>query len=196
MVILKATPENIRLASRIVNDGGIVVYPTDTVYGLGCNPFDIKAVGTILKIKGREDKPLPVLASNIDKVERIGYLSEKTRKIAKKLWPGPFTLIIPKKRVLSSIVTNNLDSVGVRVPQHRVAIQLISLSNGLLIGTSANKTGKKAPKTANEAAEQIGNEVEIILNGGSVPLGKSSTVVDLTSEKMKILRLGPVAFKI
>jgi len=192
MRILKATAENILAASKIVRRGGLVVYPTDTVYGLGCDPLNVEAVKRLFKAKGERKKPLPILASDIEHVEKIAYLSERARKIAARFWPGPLTLVVPKKPALPDVVTCNLDSVGVRVPRHDIALHLIHLSKGLLVGTSANKTGEKPSQTAYEAAEQLGKEVSIILDGGPTALGTPSTVVDLTSEKPKILREGPV----
>jgi len=195
MRILKATADNILAASEIVRRGGLVVYPTDTVYGLGCDPLNVKAVKRLFETKGERKKPLPILASDVEHVEKIAHLSEIIRKIAASFWPGPLTLVVPKKPTLPNVVTCNLDSVGVRVPRHDIALQLIRLSNGLLVGTSANKTGEKPPQTAYEAAEQLGKEVNIILDGGPTALGTPSTVVDLTSEKPKILRKGPIRLK-
>jgi len=192
MQILKATADNLATASQILIDGGLVAYPTDTVYGLGCNPFIIKALKRVFKVKGERDKPLPILASDVESIERIAFLLGRARKIAARFWPGPLTLVVPKKTVLPEVATCNLNSVGVRIPKHDVALRLIRLSNGLLVGTSANKTGAKPPCTAQETAEQLGEEVDLILDGGPVPLGTPSTVVDLTQEKTKILREGPI----
>jgi len=193
MPVLKATVDNIREASKIVKNGGLIVYPTDTVYGLGCDPFNVRAVKRVFKVKGeRKDKPLPILASDIKFIEKIAYINEKAKKIAEGYWPGPLTLVVPKKPVLPSIVTCGLASVGVRIPNHTVAIQLINLCNGLLIGTSANKTGEKSPKTAQEAYEQLSEQVDMFLDGGPTPLGQESSIVDLTSGKPKMLREGPI----
>jgi len=195
MRILKATRDNISTASQIVKEGGLVVYPTDTVYGLGCDPFNVVAVKQVFRVKGERRKPLPILASSSRHVKRIATLSREAEKIANYFWPGPLTLVLPKKPALPEVVTCSSDSVGVRVPRHGVALKLISLSNGLLVGTSANKTGGKPPRTAQEAVEQLGEKVNLILDGGPVTLGAPSTVVDLTSEKPKMLREGPVTFK-
>ncbi len=192
MQILKVTSDNLAIASQILADGGLVAYPTDTVYGLGCNPFNIKALKRVFEVKGERDKPLPTLASDVESIEKIAFLSRKARKIAAKFWPGPLTLVLPKKPALPAIVTCNLNSVGVRIPKHDVALRLIRLSNGLLVGTSANKTGTKPPCTAQEVAEQLRGEVDVILDGGATPLGVSSTVVGFTREKTKILREGPI----
>lgn len=170
----------------------MIVYPTDTVYGLGCDPFNLEAVKRVFKVKGDRRKPLPVLASNIKSAERIAWISKMAEVLAGRFWPGPLTLIVPKKPALPEIVTCNLASVGMRIPKHTVAIPLINLSDGLLTGTSANKTGERPPQTAFEAAHQLGEEVDMILDGGRVPLGEPSTVIDLTLEKPKIVREGPV----
>ena len=195
MRILRASRDNILTASRIVRGGGLAVYPTDTVYGLGCDPFNVTAVKRVFRVKGEREKPLPILASSIGHVEKIASLSPEAEKIARRFWPGPLTLIVPKKPILPEVVTCNMNSVGVRVPNHAVAIQLINLSNGLLVGTSANKTGEKPPQTAHEAARQLGEEVDVVLDGGPTTLGVSSTVADLTLEKLRILREGPINFK-
>jgi len=195
MRILRASRDNILTASRIVRSGGVVVYPTDTVYGLGCDPLNVRAVKRVFRVKGERGKPLPILASSIGHVEKIASLSPKAKKIARWFWPGPLTLIVPKKTILPEVVTCNLNSVGVRVPNHAVALRLINLSNGLLVGTSANKTGEKPPQTAHEAARQLGEEVDVILDGGPTTLGAPSTVADMTTEKPRILREGPISFK-
>lgn len=192
MQILKTTADNLVITSQILADGGLVAYPTDTVYGLGCNPFNVKALKRLFKVKGERDKPLPILASDVESIEKIAFLSEKARKIAARFWPGPLTLVLPKKPALPETATCNLNSVGVRIPKHDVTLRLIRLSNGLLVGTSANKTGAKPPCTAQEVAEQLREEVDVILDGGTTPLGVSSTVVDFTQEKPKILREGPI----
>lgn len=192
MRLLKATRENIQLAAVTIKKGGLVIYPTDTVYGLGCNPFNVNSVERIFQVKGRTGKPLPVLAYSIEDAMKIAEFNDKALKIAKAFWPGPVTLVLPKKPSLPDIVTCNLKSVGVRVPDHRVALELMRLSNGLLIGTSANKTGETPPKTAEEAIRQIGEKVDIILDAGRVPLGIPSTVIDLTLETPIVVREGPI----
>jgi len=192
MKVMRATKGAIQSAAQIVKKGGVIVYPTDTVYGLGCNPFNENAVKRLLKIKGERTKPLPILASNIKEIKKIVQTTKKTIELVKKFWPGPLTVVLPQKSSLPNTVTCNLGSVAVRVPNHQVALELIRLSGGLLVGTSANKSGKKPSRTALDAAEQIGGEVDIILDGGPAPIGASSTVIDLTGERPKILRKGPV----
>jgi len=192
MKTAKATRAAIQSAAQLVKSGGVIVYPTDTVYGVGCDPFNESSVKRLFKIKGERTKPFPILASSVEDVEKIAQISGKALKLAKKFWPGPLTMVLQKKPSLPSIVTINLNSVAVRVPNHGIALELIRLSGGLLIGTSANKTGKKSPQTASEAAEQIGEEVDLILDGGTAPIGAPSAIVDLTGERPKILRKGPI----
>lgn len=195
MRVSRASSDNILTASQIVKEGGLVVYPTDTVYGLGCTPFNAEAVKRIFEVKGKRRKPLPILASSIEHVEKIAFLSQKAKKIARFFWPGPLTLVVSKKPLLPEAVTLGLDSVGVRIPNHPVVIQLITLSNGLLVGTSANKTGEEPSRTAQEAFQQLGEEVDIILDSGPATHGDPSTVIDLTSGKARIIRKGPIGFK-
>jgi L-threonylcarbamoyladenylate synthase len=192
MRILKATTAAIKEAARIVAEGGVIVYPTDTVYGLGCNPFNEEAVKRIFRIKGERTKPLPILASDVKGIEKIAHITDKALKFAEKFWPGPLTMVLLKKPSLPSIVTRDLNSVAVRVPNHKVALELIRTSGRLLVGTSANKTGKKPPRIVKEAAKQIGEEVDLIIDDGPTPIGASSTIIDLTQEKPKIVRQGPI----
>lgn len=194
-LILSAAPDNIVAVSRKVKEGGLVVYPTDTVYGLGCDPFNLEAVERLFEVKSERRKPLPILASDIRAVEKIALLSEKARRVAIEFWPGPLTLVVPKKPALSDTVTCSLSSVGVRVPNHDVALQLIHLSNDLLVGTSANKTAEKPALTAQEAAKKLGKEVDLILDGGPATLCVSSTVIDLTLGRPRLLRNGPIRLR-
>jgi L-threonylcarbamoyladenylate synthase len=195
MQVLKVTEKNIAFASKIVRHGGLVVYPSETVYGLGCDPFNIRAIERVFQVKDDRKKPLPILASSVEHVEKVAFLSESAKCVAVKFWPGPLTLVLRKKPSLPNTVTFNRHSVGIRIPRNDVALTLIRLSNGLLVGTSANKTGEKPPQTAEEAAKQIGNEVDVILDGGPTIFGISSTIVDFTFAKPKLLREGPISLK-
>jgi L-threonylcarbamoyladenylate synthase len=195
MSILKATRNNIMVASRIVERGGLVIYPTETVYGLGCNPLNIEAVKQILKLKGNRRKPLSVLAASVSDAEKIATISQKGKRLATKFWPGPLTLVVTKKSSLPDIVTFGLDSVGLRIPNNDVALRLIGLSGGLLIGSSANRSGEEPPRTVEEVADELKEKVDVILDGGAAAQGRPSTVVELTSAKPRVLREGPVGLK-
>jgi L-threonylcarbamoyladenylate synthase len=195
MTVLKATKNNIMVAAQIVKRGGLVVYPTETVYGLGCDPFNAEAVKRILKVKDNRSKPLPVLAASIVDADKISFVSPNGKRLAAKFWPGPLTMVFPKKPNLPDIVTCGWDSVGLRIPDNDVALHLIRLSGGLLIGSSANRTGEEPPRSVQEISGELKEMVDVILDGGAAAQGKASTVADLTSEKPRILREGPVSLK-
>lgn len=195
MNILTATGSKILAASRIVERGGLVIYPTETVYGIGCNPFKIEAVKRLLKLKGIRKKPLSILAASIHEAEKIATISQKEKRLAAKFWPGPLTLVVPKKPALPDLVTFGLDSVGVRIPDNDVALRLIGSSGGLLIGSSANRSGEEPPRTVQEIADELKEKVDLVLDGGASAQGRPSTVVELTSGEPRILRHGPLGFR-
>ena len=195
MPILKATKNNIIAASKIVKKGGTIIYPTETVYGLGCDPLNLDAVKKLLEAKGKRTKPFPILAATIEDANKAAHISLDGKKLAAKFWPGPLTMIFPKKPAIPNIVTFNLDSLGLRVPDNKIALKLIHLSGGLLIGSSANRTGEKPPRTIQEISKELKDRVNVVLDGGITVQGTSSTVVDLTSEKPRILREGSISYE-
>jgi L-threonylcarbamoyladenylate synthase len=193
--ILKTTGEAIIEAAEIIRGGGLVIYPTETVYGLGCDPFNSSAVDRLLRVKGRENKPLPIIASSTEKARRVALFNPQAEKIVLELWPGPLTLVLKARVAFPQGVTLGQDTIGIRVPDHDVALRLADLSGGYLVSTSANKSGAPSPRKAEEAIAQIGQEVDLVLDGGRSPIGHSSTVLDLTS-KPKILREGPIPLRL
>jgi L-threonylcarbamoyladenylate synthase len=195
MKVLKATENNIMTAAQIVKRGGLAVYPTETVYGLGCDPFNVEAVKRILDVKGERNKPLPVLGASIVDVEKVAVISQNGRRLAAKFWPGQLTMVLPKKPNFPDVVTFGLDSVGLRIPNNDVALRLLGLCGGLLIGSSANRTGEEPPRRVQEIAMELKGMVDVVLDGGAAAQGMPSTVADLTSEKPRILREGPISLK-
>jgi len=195
MTVLKATKNNIMIAAQIVRRGGLVVYPTETVYGLGCDPFNVEAVKRILDVKGNRKKPLPVLAASIVDVDKVAFVSPNGKRLAAKFWPGPLTMVFSKNPALSDVVTFGWDSVGLRIPDNDVALHLIRLSGGLLIGSSANRTGEEPPRAVQEISGELKKMVDVVLDGGATVQGMPSTVADLTSENPRILREGPISLK-
>jgi len=195
MQVLKPTEKNIQLAANIIKRGGLVVYPTDTVYGLGCNPLDEKALEKAFKAKQRRDKPFPILAYSITDAQKIAHLTKEAKKLAKKYWPGPLTMVLLKKETLPNLATCNQKTVGVRIPNHEIALKLIHLSNGLLVGTSANKTGEPPPRNVQEAINQLGEKIDVYLDAGPVKHGIPSTVIDLTAQPPRLLRKGPISLE-
>ena len=190
--VVKATEEAIGEAAEIIRGGGLVVYPTETVYGLGCDPFNPQAVERLLRVKGREKNPLPVAAASIEKAREVAQFTPLAERLASRLLPGPLMFILKTRAAFPQGVTCGLETIGIRIPDHPVALRLAELSGGYLVSTSANKSGSPPPREAGEASAQIGGEVELILDGGPSPLGRPSTVLDLTSKKARILREGPI----
>ncbi len=171
-------------AVEILKNGGIIAYPTDTVYGIGCNIFDKKGVNLLFRLKGREfNKPLSVAVSDFEMLEELVFLTEKNRKIIKKLLPGPFTFILPKKKRVPDLITIKSKFVGIRIPENKIALEIIKKAGFPIVTTSANFSGKKAPITSNE----INLEVDFIVKG-ECKRKKPSTVIDLNNRK--IIRKG------
>ncbi len=193
MLILKADQQAVLRAAKVVLEGGIVVYPTDTVYGVGCNPFIENAVRRIIDIKQRKKDPLPVLGSSREDLERIAQFNEIADRLASKFWPGPLTLVLEKKPPLSDAVTFGLPSVAVRVPNCDVALRLIEASGGLLVGTSANISGSGSCTNARDVTDQIGEAVDIILDGGETILKKESSIVRVDDDRIQFLRCGAIS---
>jgi L-threonylcarbamoyladenylate synthase len=192
MEIVEATEEAIRRAAILIRLGGVVIYPTDTVYGLGCDPANVDAARRVCEIKGRADKPLPLACSDMEMARRIVEFNPIAERLAERFWPGPLTMVLPARVDYPVWVTHGARTLGVRVPGHPTARRLARLSGGVVVTTSANKSGEPPPRTADEAAAQIGEEVDLILDAGPAPLKKPSTVLDLTGEEIWIIRPGPI----
>ena len=178
-------------AAELVRGGGVIVYPTDTVYGLGCDPFNEAAVKRLFEIKGRGPKPVPVLCSSQEKAEELVSLSPRARSLASENWPGALTIVAPARRPIPSMLTQGSGNLGVRVPSHPACLRLIRLCGGWLTGTSANISGEPSARTADEALRQLGPLGDLVLDGGARD-GKESTVVQVMGGAVTILRTGPV----
>ncbi|MGB9659615.1 MAG: L-threonylcarbamoyladenylate synthase [Nitrososphaerales archaeon] len=190
--IVECNEEGLIKASEMVKKGKIVVYPTDTVYGLGCDPYNSTAIERLFELKSRECKPLPVLCSSIDIVKELVKLDERGLKLASKFWPGPLTIVAKKNKTLPKILTCGSDKLGVRIPNHEGAKKLIELCGGSLVGTSANKSGLNSPRTPDEVLKLLGRGFDIMIDGGPTPLGKESTVIDVTGKRLKVIREGAI----
>jgi L-threonylcarbamoyladenylate synthase len=192
MRTLDATRDSIIKAAAIIRNGGVVVYPTETVYGLGCAPQIPEAAKRVCQIKGRADKPLPLVCSDIESARRIVEFNPAAERLAERFWPGPLMLVLPAKVEYSVWITHGAKTLGLRVPSHEVSIKLAMLSGGVIVSTSANRSGEDPHTTAKGAAEQLGREVDMVLDGGKSPGGMPSTVLDLSGEQAWILRKGPI----
>jgi L-threonylcarbamoyladenylate synthase len=178
-------------AVKIVRDGRLLIYPTDTVYGLGCDPFSEKAVRRLFEAKGRASKPVPVLCSSLERASELVELGPRALKLATEFWPGALTIVAPLSRRLPIQLTQGGSKLGVRVPAHEACLALISSCGGWLTGTSANLSGRPSARTALEASSQLGGHVDLILDGGRLE-GKESTVVEVDGDRFTILRTGPI----
>ena len=195
MKFLEATDETIRATGFILREGGVVVYPTETVYGLGCLPSDPDASQRVCEIKGRADKPLPLICADIEAARKVVDMSPEAEKLAARFWPGPLTIVLPSRVKYSMWVMHGAKTLGVRVSPYPVAQKLVREAGGVIVSTSANISGDEPARSAEEAKRIFGNRVDVILDGGPSPGGESSTVVDLSGEEVWLLRKGPVSGK-
>jgi L-threonylcarbamoyladenylate synthase len=198
MKISKATEKNINIAAKLLLKGGIVAFPTETVYGLGALANDKKAIERIYKVKGRpKNNPLIVHVYDINQALSITKnIPIDAHILIKKYWPGPLTLILQYKESsnISSLARANLKTVAVRIPNHPVALKLLKAVNSPLIAPSANISQHLSPTSANHVKKDLGvnliKEKDMILNGGNTSIGLESTVIDFTGIKPTILRPG------
>lgn len=192
--ILKCNERNdITKGASIVKNGGVIVFPTDTLYGIGCDPYDEKAVDKIFKIKNRDKiNPLPILASSVVDIERIVLLSRTAKKLAKIYWPGALTIIVPliDKKISDNLRAGKM-SVGVRVPNNVCVLSLLKDCK-YLTGTSANKSGEPGCKSFSEVLSSSLRGFDAILDGGEVEEGVQSTIVDLTGQHPRVIREGAI----
>ena len=189
--ILKPTDDVLKKAAFIIREGGLVAFPTETVYGLGVNAFDALAVAKIFEVKRRPSfDPIIVHIADFKDLERLTLqIDERAKKLIQKFWPGPFTSVLPKAIVIPDIVTAGLETVAIRMPSHPVALKLIKEAEVPIAAPSANLFGHLSPTIAEHVVEQIGEEIDLIIDGGKCPIGIESTVLDLTS-KPTVLRPG------
>ncbi len=185
-------PLSIARALEILRAGGLVVFPTDTVYGLGSLAFDQAAIESIYAVKGRPlEKAIPILIADAADLDRLARaVTDLARRLASRFWPGPLTLVLPKRADLPAAVSA-ADTVGVRVPDHAAARALLRAAGPMAV-TSANLSGRSSPRSAEEAASQLGGRVPLVLDGGETPGGVPSTVVDVSGSIPVILRDGPL----
>jgi L-threonylcarbamoyladenylate synthase len=182
-------------AADIVAGGGVVAFPTDTVFGLGCDLFNARAVARIYTIKGRAAAmPLIAMLAEGDQWPQVAAeLPACAALLMRRWWPGPLTIILPARADLPPLVLGSGRTIGVRVPDHPVPQQLIRLAGRPLATTSANRSGQPPARTAQEVAEQLGDAIDLILEAGPPPQGTASTVIDCTVTPPAILREGPIS---
>ena len=181
-------------AIKALSNGEIVVYPTDTLYGLGADIYNNDAVRKVYKIKGRSfNNPLSIAVSDFKELRKLAYTNKNTQILAKSFLPGKLTLILYKKKCVSNIISGNLDKVAVRIPNNKIALELLS-NFGPLTATSANIHGLETPYIINEINMQLKENIAVYLDDGRLEC-QPTTIVDLTNNQVRILRRGAITEK-
>jgi L-threonylcarbamoyladenylate synthase len=191
--LLRIGSESIREAATTILKGGIVVYPTDTVYGLGCYPFDKEAVNKVADVKRRSKGNFPVLVRSIEKAKELGEVDGDAETLALRFWPGPLTIVVSSRAEFPPPIVGSDRMVGLRVPGRKDTLDLISMCGGSLVGTSANISGAPAMRRADEALKTFEGKVDLVLDGASLSKSPESTVVRVTGRHVDILREGAVS---
>jgi L-threonylcarbamoyladenylate synthase len=184
--------EIIERAAAIIRSGGLVAFPTETVYGLGADAMNETAVGKIFEAKGRPaDNPLIVHVGNRKDVERVAdEINEKTWELIERFWPGPLTLVLKRKPEVARSVSAGLSTVAVRMPRNGIALGLIRKAGTPIAAPSANRSGRPSPTSSAHVASDLGGRIDMILDGGATSIGIESTVLDMTTDRAIILRPG------
>ena len=184
-------------AAATIRTGGLVLYPTETVYGLGADACSDEAVAKVFAAKARPlEDPIPVAVNSLEMARQIAELTPIAELAFKKFLPGPLTVVAKAKpNKISKLLTGGTENIGIRIPDHPVVLKLIKFVGGPITATSANLSGKSAPSTVREALEQLGKCVDAALDSGKCKLGTPSTVVDLSSGPLRVLREGPISRK-
>ncbi|TET83770.1 MAG: threonylcarbamoyl-AMP synthase [Anaerolineales bacterium] len=184
--------EKLSHALQVLKDGGLVAFPTDTVYGLGAMAFNPQAIVRLYQAKGRSsDNPIPVLIASATELTRIALkISPMARQLAARFWPGPVTLVVWRRLSLPKEISAT-PTVGVRVPDHALAQALLTAAGPLAV-TSANRSNQPTSRTAAQVLDGLDGRIDLILDGGKTPGGEPSTVVDCTQAIPQILRPGPI----
>ena len=194
-VVSTNEPNALTHAADVLQHGGIVAFPTDTVYGLGVMAFEEESIMRLYLIKGRNHtKAIAVLISSIEELERVAELPSKAAlRLAEKFWPGPLTLVVPRHPDVPDILSPTA-TIGVRVPDHPVASELLRKVGPLAV-TSANKSDRQSAVTSENVLDQLSGRIHLILDGGETPGGVPSTVIDCSKPEIEVLRPGPLSEK-
>ncbi|MCL2874356.1 MAG: L-threonylcarbamoyladenylate synthase [Defluviitaleaceae bacterium] len=189
-----ANDEGIKEAAYIIKNYGLVAFPTETVYGLGANALCERSAGKIFEAKGRPaDNPLIVHVSSIDMLTGVvESIPEYAYKLIEKFWPGPITLIFKKKSIIPDFVSGGLNTIGVRIPNNRTALELIKEAGVPIAAPSANTSGKPSPTTAAHVMMDLDGKIDMVLDGGNCVFGLESTIVDLSGDASVLLRPGAI----
>lgn len=193
--VLHIHPQNpqgryIQRAAEVMRSGGVIVYPTDTIYGLGCDITSIQAVNRIVRIKGRDPrKPMSFVCSDLTHISQYAMVSNFAYRILKRYLPGPYTFVLPASRETPKMLRSKTKTVGIRVPDHPIPILLVQALGNPVLSTSANQSNEEAVTDPEELCERFGDQVDLILECGPLPVLPSS-VISLIDNEVEILREG------
>lgn len=185
--------EELENVIKVIIDGGVVIFPTDTVYGVAANSLDETAIKKLFDLKERNDnKPICVLTSSVDKIKKIAYVRDEEQKIIDKYMPGALTIILDKKEIVSDVLTSGLKTVGVRIPNNEIALKILDKLEYPLATTSANISGMEAAVKKEDLVKEFDGKVDIIIDGGITDLKVSSTIVKIKNNEIEVLRQGTI----
>ena len=189
---MKCDSEGINTAKKILEKDGVIIFPTDTVYGIGCNPYSTKAIQRIYQIKKRDEaKPLPILGYSKDELNKIVFFDEKSSRLIDKFWPGKLTLVLKLKDQKLKETMSLSDKVAVRVPNNKCVLSLLKECK-LLIGTSANTSGTPSLIDSKDCNEQLSN-YDILIDYGRIQSDGESTIIEINNGELNVIRIGSIS---
>ena len=191
-IINELTKENLEEIKNVLDNDGIIIFPTDTVYGIGCNCYSIKGLKKLYSFKNRPlSKPINVLTDSKEKIASVSSgLKEKEKELIDKYLPGDLTIIVDKKENVPDLLTASLKTVGVRIPNHEMALKILSFYPYPIATSSVNLAGESPGIEVSDFLEEFKDKVDIIVDGGKSPIGVASTIVRVEGNELKILREG------
>ncbi|HUU65046.1 MAG TPA: L-threonylcarbamoyladenylate synthase [Dehalococcoidales bacterium] len=194
----KPSPRILNRAAHLISKGKVIVCPTDTGYALAANALDARAVLKVFSLKGRAySNPIHIAVSSMEAAEKYARLNKTAEHLAHSFLPGALTLVLPRKEIIPSLLVAGLDTIGIRIPDNRVILDLAVMTNLPITATSANLSGQPTPYSAKEVAEQLGETIKnvaLILDQGPLPVHGLSTIVDLTVSPPQLIRQGRVSW--
>jgi len=189
------TEARIGRAANVIRNGGLVAYPTDTVYGIGCDPRNPHAVGRLFEAKERDpNRASPLIGASIEQLAEAVLFTDAALQLAASFWPGPLSLVLPARPEVSRLVLGNLETAAVRVPAHETARSLASAAGFAITATSANISGQPPVARASLISSRLAGHLDFVLDGGTLSAGSVSTIVDVTGDVPRLVRAGVIAW--